>query len=240
MRAALALFAKPNEWRKLMLKDGPRLLLDGRRPRIPQGLRKGARLAPCGADRRMKPSSHSLSGWRLARLLWGVSLSVPGILPRTGMCQNETAMSFLLGIDGGGSKSAVAVSDGISVLATHTAGACNLTFVSRDNARLALADAIHGALSSAGISASAVSSVCAGSAGGSFPRGGRNHRCICLPSSFPTPPSGWWETRSLLWKLPFPGVPGVVCISGTGSVAFWPQRTRRIRARRRMGPRGLR
>ena len=48
-------------------------------------------------------------------------------------------MSFLLGIDGGGSKSAAAVSDGISMLATHTAGGCNLNSVSGENARSALA-----------------------------------------------------------------------------------------------------
>jgi N-acetylglucosamine kinase-like BadF-type ATPase len=135
------------------------------------------------------------------------------------MCQNKTAMSFLLGIDGGGSKSAVAVSDGISVLATHTAGACNLTFVSRENARVALAEAVHGALSSAGISASAVSSVCAGVAGGSSPEVAETISAI-LAELLPHAAVQVVGDTVIALEAAFPGSPGVVCISGTGSVAF--------------------
>ncbi len=135
------------------------------------------------------------------------------------MCQNETAMSFLLGSTGAEASTAVAVSDGISVLATHTAGACNLTFVSRENARLALAEAIHGALSSAGISASAVSSVGAGVAGGASSEVAETIAAI-LAELLPRAVVRVVGDTVIALEAAFPGAPGVVCISGTGSVAF--------------------
>jgi N-acetylglucosamine kinase-like BadF-type ATPase len=128
-------------------------------------------------------------------------------------------MSFLLGIDGGGSKSAVAISDGISVLATHTAGGCNFNSVSRENARLALAEAIHGALHSAGISATAVSSVCAGVAGAASPEVADTIAAF-LASLLPRASIRVVGDTIIALEAAFSGGPGVVCISGTGSIAF--------------------
>lgn len=128
-------------------------------------------------------------------------------------------MSFLLGIDGGGSKSAVAISDGISVLATHTAGGCNLNSVSAEHAKLALAEAVHGALSSAGIPASAVSSVCAGVAGAVSP-GVAEKISQFLTELLPNASIQVVGDSIIALEAAFAGGPGVVCISGTGSVAF--------------------
>jgi len=128
-------------------------------------------------------------------------------------------MPFVLGIDGGGSKSTVAVSDGASVLATKTAGGCNLNSVSFECAHAALAEAVGGALSSAGISASSVLGVCAGVAGAASPEvAGRIAAILAelLPSSSIQVVG---DTVIALEAL-FPGRPGLVCISGTGSIAF--------------------
>jgi N-acetylglucosamine kinase-like BadF-type ATPase len=124
-----------------------------------------------------------------------------------------------LGIDGGGSKSAVAVSDGISVLATHTAGGCNLNSVSSEGARLALSEAIHGALSSAGISATAVSSVCAGVAGAGSPKVAETIASF-LTELLPSASIRVVGDTVIALEAAFSGGPGVVCISGTGSIAF--------------------
>ena len=128
-------------------------------------------------------------------------------------------MSFLLGIDGGGSKSTVAVSDGISVLATHTAGGCNLNTVSSENARMALAEAVHGALSSAGVSATAVSSVCAGVAGAASPEVAEKIAAF-LAEFLPSASIQVVGDTAVALEAAFSGGPGVVCISGTGSVAL--------------------
>lgn len=128
-------------------------------------------------------------------------------------------MSFLLGIDGGGSKSTAAVSDGVSVLAKHTAGGCNLNTVSQEEARMALEDAVHGALSAAGVSVNAVASVCAGVAGASTPENAAKLSVI-LAGILPRAAVHVVGDTAIALESVFTGGPGLVCISGTGSVAF--------------------
>ncbi len=135
------------------------------------------------------------------------------------MCKNDATMTFVLGIDGGGSKSAAAVSDGVSVLATHVAGGCNLNSVSVECARVALGEAVRGALSSAGISASDVSSVCAGVAGAASPEiAARITRF--LTELLPQSAIQVVGDTVIALEAAFAGGPGLVCIAGTGSVAF--------------------
>lgn len=128
-------------------------------------------------------------------------------------------MPFLLGIDGGASKSAAALSDGRVVLGTHTAGGCNLNVVSSEKARVALGEAVRGALFSAGVPATSVTSVCAGVAGAASPENAAKIAAF-LTNLLP---------RALIQVLPdsvialeaaFSGGPGLVCICGTGSLAF--------------------
>ncbi len=127
-------------------------------------------------------------------------------------------MRFLLGIDGGGSKTAAALSDGQSVLGTHTAGACNLNVVSSENARLALAEAVHGALSSAGVSAASVASVCAGVAGVASPENAARITHF-LAELLPCASIQVIPDSLIALEAAFSGGPGLICISGTGSIA---------------------
>jgi N-acetylglucosamine kinase-like BadF-type ATPase len=128
-------------------------------------------------------------------------------------------MSFILGIDGGGSKSTAAVSDGVSVLATHTAGGCNLHSVSSEAARLAFGEAVHGALSSAGIPAAAIVSVCAGVAGAASPEVAAKIGEF-LTELLPLASIQVVGDIAIALEAAFPGAPGLVCISGTGSIAI--------------------
>jgi glucosamine kinase len=128
-------------------------------------------------------------------------------------------MAFVLGIDGGGSKTAAAISNGISVLATHAAKGCNLNSVSTEIARQSIAEAVHGALASAGISANDISGVCAGVAGAASPEVAATISEI-LAGLLPRAAVRVVGDTVIALEAAFYGAPGVVCISGTGSVAF--------------------
>jgi N-acetylglucosamine kinase-like BadF-type ATPase len=128
-------------------------------------------------------------------------------------------MSFFLGIDGGGSKSTVALSDGASLLATQTAGGCNLNTVSYECARSALSEAVRGALSSAGVSITSVASVCAGVAGAAAPEIA-NRISVILSELLPHSAIHVVGDTVIALEALFPDGAGLVCISGTGSIAF--------------------
>ena len=128
-------------------------------------------------------------------------------------------MSFVLGIDGGGSKSTAALSDGVSILASHTAGGCNLNTISSEDARAALAEAVLGVLSSAGVSASSVVGVCAGVAGGASPQIA-SRIAQMLSGLLPQASIRVVGDTVIALEADFSGGAGLVCISGTGSIAF--------------------
>ncbi len=129
-------------------------------------------------------------------------------------------MPFVLGIDGGGSKSTAALSaDGVTVLSTHTAGGCNLNTVPVAEARSALGEAIHGVLESAGVSADDVQSVCAGVAGTQSPEVAAKIKEI-IAAVLPKSQVQVVGDTVIALDADFSGGPGVVCISGTGSIAF--------------------
>src|ERR1700687_5704530 len=125
-----------------------------------------------------------------------------------------TKMSILLGIDGGGSKSTAALSNGVSVLATQTAaGGCNLNSVSYEDARSVLAEAVHGALFSAGVSANSVAGVCAGVAGAASPEVAAKIAAI-LAGILPLAAIQVVGDTVIALEADFAGGPGLVCISG--------------------------
>jgi N-acetylglucosamine kinase-like BadF-type ATPase len=128
-------------------------------------------------------------------------------------------MSFVLGIDGGGSKSTAALSDGVSILSTCTAGGCNLNSVSFTEAQSALTEAIHGTLSSAGVPGDAVGGACAGVAGAASPEVAAKITEI-IAGLLPRAAVRVVGDTVIALDADFRGGPGVVCISGTGSIAF--------------------
>ncbi len=128
-------------------------------------------------------------------------------------------MPLVLGLDGGGSKSAAAVSDGRSVLATHTAGGCNLNSVSGEQVRKTLGEAVHGVLAAAGVTAKDIDSVCAGVAGAASPEIAARIAQI-LAELLPRASIQVVGDTVIALEAAFAGGPGLVCISGTGSVAY--------------------
>src|SRR5690242_14711282 len=78
-------------------------------------------------------------------------------------------MAYVLGIDGGGSKTMAAVAGGSCVFTSKVDKGCNFNTVSREDGRAALREAVQGALASARIASGDISSVCAGVAGCASP-----------------------------------------------------------------------
>jgi glucosamine kinase len=128
-------------------------------------------------------------------------------------------MAYVLGIDGGGSKTAAAVSNGPSAWFFQASRGCNLNTLSREAVQAALAEAVQGALAAAGITADQVSSVCAGIAGAASFLVENEIRAM-LEELLPGAPVRVVGDTVIAMEAAFSGGPGVVCISGTGSVAF--------------------
>jgi N-acetylglucosamine kinase-like BadF-type ATPase len=141
-------------------------------------------------------------------------------------------MAYVLGIDGGGSKTMAAVSgapdlpvpgrlgmSGASVFTFNTARGCNFNSVSRESGQAALEEAVRGALASAQVTPSEISSVCAGVAGGASPEVAAMVSEI-LSQLLPCASIRVVGDNVIAFEAAFDGSAGVVCISGTGSVAF--------------------
>jgi len=128
-------------------------------------------------------------------------------------------MAFVLGIDGGGSKTAAAVSNGQATFSAQASTGCNLNTISYEVARAALAEAVHGALAAARIERGDVAAVCAGVAGGAAPDRAAKIAAI-LSELLPQAEVHVTGDTVIALQAAFDAGPGVVCISGTGSVAF--------------------
>ncbi|MDR3762456.1 MAG: BadF/BadG/BcrA/BcrD ATPase family protein [Acidobacteriota bacterium] len=128
-------------------------------------------------------------------------------------------MPYVIGIDGGGSKCTAALADGERVLAFYTAGGCNLNSVSFGEAHSSLQQAIYGALARGGVDSSRVRAVCAGVAGAASPQTAAKLKGI-LCGLAPQATVQVVGDTTIALNSEFADGPGVVCLSGTGSIAF--------------------
>jgi len=127
-------------------------------------------------------------------------------------------MALYLGIDGGGSKTACVVGDESTVLATAVAAGSNLLRVGEQQAREALHGAIRQACESAALSPAELRGTCAGIAGVARPDVQRTIQQF-LAEMIP----GNLEVvgdMEIALEAAFGEAPGVIVISGTGSIAF--------------------
>jgi len=127
-------------------------------------------------------------------------------------------VAIFLGIDGGGSKTACAVGDESSVLATSVAAGSNIVRVGEERAREALHTAIRQACGSAGIAASEIRGACVGMAGAARPEiNGIVERIVAelLPGKIEVV-----GDMEIALEAAFGAGPGIVVIAGTGSIAY--------------------
>lgn len=125
-------------------------------------------------------------------------------------------MAIYLGIDGGGTKTAVAVGDEQRLLASSTAGASNMVRTGEEEARAALRKAIQTACAQAGASPAAVARTCMGVAGASV-------YADKLRTMLAEIVSGSIDVvgdHVIAMHGAFGTGPGVIVIAGTGSVCF--------------------
>ena len=127
-------------------------------------------------------------------------------------------MPYYLGIDGGGTKTTCAVGDELRLLATATAGPSNIVRVGDARARESLHQAVRQACLAAGITPEQVARTCVGGSGAARPELAESvRRMLAEILSTPIVVTGDIETSL---EAAFDTGPGVIVISGTGSIAY--------------------
>jgi N-acetylglucosamine kinase-like BadF-type ATPase len=127
-------------------------------------------------------------------------------------------MAFYLGIDGGGTKTRCALGNETEVIATSIAGPCNVVRVGSVAAREALHSAVHAVCARAKISAKKIRSISIGAAGAAREDIGNQIRKIfheLTPAAVEVVPD-----TVIALEAAFGSGPGVIAISGTGSIIF--------------------
>ncbi len=125
---------------------------------------------------------------------------------------------FFLGIDGGGSKTRCSLGDENSLLASGSSSGCNVLRVGESCAQSSLQAAIHEACVQSGVSPREIVRTCAGVAGG-----GRREIASVLRRLLAGIVGGEIEIigdMETAFEDAFGVGPGVIIISGTGSVAY--------------------
>ena len=128
-------------------------------------------------------------------------------------------MALYLGIDAGGTKTDCAVSNGAELLGQATAGSCKLARVGPEKARENLQTAIRRACDAAGVDPSRIQKVCIGMAGASLPEAVRWTEGT-IREVIPQAEISVTGDQIIAHRAAFGTSPGVLVISGTGSIAF--------------------
>jgi N-acetylglucosamine kinase-like BadF-type ATPase len=127
-------------------------------------------------------------------------------------------VSFFLGIDGGGSKTRCILGNENSLLGSGSSTGCNVLRVGEVCAQSSLQAAIHEACVQAGVSPRDITRTCAGVAGG-----GRREIASILQRVLAGIVGGEVAITGdteIAFEAAFGSGPGVVVISGTGSMAY--------------------
>jgi N-acetylglucosamine kinase-like BadF-type ATPase len=133
-------------------------------------------------------------------------------------CGRTTLVGIFLGIDGGASKTSCAIGDETSLLGTGAAGPSNVVRVGEPKAREAIGAAIRQACTVANVTPAQIERTCVGAAGG-----GRPETAEILRGILSELVSGELEVvgdMEIALEAASGAGPGVVVISGTGSIAF--------------------
>ncbi|MGB9106862.1 MAG: BadF/BadG/BcrA/BcrD ATPase family protein, partial [Terriglobales bacterium] len=124
-------------------------------------------------------------------------------------------MPLYLGIDGGGTQTTCAVGDDLRVLATSVAGGSNMVRVGEPEARANLREAITKACAAARVSPAAVEAAVIGIAGASVPP--VKNAVAAMIGDLVHGEIEVVGDMVIAMEAAFPGLPGVVVLSGTGS-----------------------
>jgi glucosamine kinase len=135
-------------------------------------------------------------------------------------------VAIFLGIDGGGSKTSCLIGDETAVLGTGTAAGSNPVRVGEDQSRESLASAIRQACTVANVKPSQITKACAGLAGAARPEIAALIKGIVselVPADITVV-----GDMVIALEAAFASGPGVIVISGTGSIAYGRNREGQI------------
>lgn len=130
------------------------------------------------------------------------------------------AMALYLGIDGGGTKTRCVLGDENKVLATAVAGGCNVVRLGEVRARESLHEVVLRACEIAQVSPQQIHSICIGASGAGRPEIVAKVRAILTGLASPHALIEVVGDTVIALEAAFGGGPGVVAISGTGSIVF--------------------
>jgi glucosamine kinase len=130
------------------------------------------------------------------------------------------AMAFYLGIDGGGTKTRGALGDENKVLATAVAGGSNVVRLGEVRAGESLHEVVRRVCEIAQVSPQQIHSICIGASGAGRPEIAGKVRSILAELTSPHAQIEVVGDTVIALEAAFGAGPGVIAISGTGSVVF--------------------
>src|SRR5438270_11966673 len=128
-------------------------------------------------------------------------------------------MALYLGIDAGGTKTDCAVSNGAELLGHATGASCKLARVGREKARENLQTVIRQACEAARVAPNDVQHVCIGMAGASLAEAVQRAQAT-IRELIPDSTIYVAGDHVIAHRAAFGISPGVLVVSGTGSIAF--------------------
>jgi N-acetylglucosamine kinase-like BadF-type ATPase len=129
-------------------------------------------------------------------------------------------MALFLGIDGGGTTTTCVLGDELRVLARATSGGSNVVRLGEAVAREHLRESVLAACAGAGVTVTEIEQVCAGVAGASLPAIGAVVHDILANLFSPSARVEVLGDMETALESALSSAPGVMVISGTGSIAF--------------------
>jgi glucosamine kinase len=130
----------------------------------------------------------------------------------------KITVPYYLGIDGGGTKTTCALGDESQLIATATAGPCNIVRVGEAQARESLQQSVRQVCAAAGITPAQVAHTCVGGSGAARPELAAIVRRI-LAEILPSTIDVVGDIQTSL-EAAFHTGPGVIVIAGTGSIVY--------------------
>jgi glucosamine kinase len=134
------------------------------------------------------------------------------------LCGKSISVALFLGIDGGGTKTDCALGNSAGVLGRASGSGSKLARVGEAQARAVLHAAIRQAAAQAKVDLKQVQHTCVGMAGASRPEIAGTVRALVaevVPGEIEV-----LGDMEVALEAAFPGVPGVVVVAGTGSIAY--------------------
>jgi glucosamine kinase len=127
-------------------------------------------------------------------------------------------MHLIVGVDGGGTKTRCAVSDGATILGRGVSNGCNIVRLGEATARASIQSAIRKAFHAARLKHESAQAACIGVAGSAVPH--VREAILSIVREVLTCPIAVVGDQEIAFEAAFGDSAGILVIGGTGSIAF--------------------